>query len=111
MSNSKYIEKAMELRSEPMCPNCAETIMMTFAEDIGLSEDQARALGTNFGGGMKSGSVCGAVTSSLMVLGALGVTDPSAEAPQKAVLTDPFSKKERDRGEELLKRCQLRSHH
>ena len=35
----------------------------------------------------------------------------SAEAPQKAVLTDPFSKKERDRGEELLKRCQLRSHH
>ena len=80
MADSKYIEKAMELRSEPMCPNCAETIMMTFAEDMGLSEEQARALGTNFGGGMKAGSVCGAVTSSLIVLGALGVTDSGAAA-------------------------------
>lgn len=34
------------------------------------------ALGTNFGGGMKSGSTCGAVTGALMVLGALGISDP-----------------------------------
>ena len=80
MADSKYTEKAMALRSEPMCPNCAETIMMTFAEDMGLSEEQARALGTNFGGGMKSGGVCGVVTSSLMVLGMLGVTEPGTAA-------------------------------
>ena len=54
----KHIEKAMQLRSNAMCPNCAETIMMTYAEELGLSESQMKALGTNFGGGMKSGSTC-----------------------------------------------------
>ena len=59
-----------------MCPNCAETIMMTYADELGLSESQMKALGTNFGGGMKSGSTCGAVTGALMVLGAFGISDP-----------------------------------
>lgn len=36
----KHIEKAMQLRSNAMCPNCAETIMMTYAEELGLSESQ-----------------------------------------------------------------------
>lgn len=72
----KHIEKAMQLRSNAMCPNCAETIMMTYAEELGLSESQMKALGTNFGGGMKSGSTCGAVTGALMVLGAFGISDP-----------------------------------
>lgn len=34
-----------------------------------------------------------------------------ADAPKKSILVSPFSKTDRDRGEELLKRCQLRSHH
>lgn len=72
----KHIEKAMQLRNNAKCPNCAETIMMTYAEELGLSESQMKALGTNFGGGMKSGSTCGAVTGALMVLGALGISDP-----------------------------------
>ena len=45
----KHIEKAMQLRSNAMCPNCAETIMMTYADELGLSESQMKALGTNFG--------------------------------------------------------------
>jgi len=77
MNEFKYIEKAMELRSRQTCPNCAETIMMTFAEEMGMSEDQAARLGTNFGGGMKAGSTCGVVTSALMVLGAIGVNNPT----------------------------------
>lgn len=78
MSQSKNIEKAMSLRNTATCPNCAETIMLTFADKMGLSPEQAKTLGTNFGGGMKSGSVCGAVTSALMVLGTLGANDPAA---------------------------------
>jgi len=50
---------------------------MTFAEDMGLSEEQAMAIGANFGGGMKTGSVCGAVTGALMVMGALGLDSPA----------------------------------
>lgn len=74
---SKYTEKAMELRNT-ICPNCAETIMMVYAEDMGLTTERAAAIGTNFGGGMKTGSICGVVTSALMVMGALGISDPKS---------------------------------
>ena len=73
---SEHVKKAMKLRSNVTCPNCAETILLTYAKELGLTKRQAVSLGTNLGGGMKSGSVCGAVTSALLVLGALGVTDP-----------------------------------
>ena len=71
----KHVERAMELRGV-ICPNCAETIYMTYAKELGLSEEAARSLGTNFGGGMKSGMTCGAITSGVAILGALGITDP-----------------------------------
>ncbi len=74
---NKHIEKAMELRNEvPMCNNCAQTIMRVYAEELGLDENTAAALGSNFGGGMKCGSTCGAITAGLMVLGAKGIESP-----------------------------------
>ena len=73
----KHIEKAMELRNEvPMCNNCAQTILRVYAKELGLNEDVAAALASNFGGGMKCGSTCGAITAGLMVLGAKGVESP-----------------------------------
>ena len=67
---NKHIEKAMELRNEtPMVSNCSQTIMRCYAEDMGISEEMAAGLGCNFGGGMKCGGVCGAITGGLMVLG------------------------------------------
>ena len=75
---NQHVEKAMELRNaEPMVCNCAQTILRAYAEELGLSEKQADKIGANFGGGMKCGSVCGAVTSALMVLGAKGIVEPS----------------------------------
>ena len=56
---------------------CAQTFMCAYADELGLSEDMAGAIGSNFGGGMKNGSVCGAITSALMVLGAKGIDDPA----------------------------------
>ncbi|SFU35690.1 C_GCAxxG_C_C family probable redox protein [Clostridium sp. DSM 8431] len=73
---NKHVEKAMELR-ESGADNCAQAIMKTYAEEIGLTEDIASCISCNFGGGMKSGSTCGAVTSALMVLGAKGIEDPA----------------------------------
>lgn len=73
----KHIEKAMELRNEvPMCNNCAQTIMRVYADELGIDENAAAALGSNFGGGMKCGSTCGAITAGLMVLGAKGIESP-----------------------------------
>ena len=75
---NKHIDKAMALRNEtPMVSNCAQTIMRAYAKELGLTEEQAAGIGCNFGGGMKCGSVCGAITSGLMILGAKGIDSPA----------------------------------
>ena len=77
---SKYTDRAMELRSHfnsegrPVC-NCAQTVISVFADDVGLDEETCRRMATFFRGGMQMGSVCGAVTGGLMVLGLMGLND------------------------------------
>ena len=76
---NRHIEKAMELRNEtPMVNNCAQTIMRVYADELGIDENLCAAIGCNFGGGMKCGGTCGAITAGLMVLGAKGVDSPMA---------------------------------
>ena len=48
-----------------------------YADDLGINKELANHLGCNFGGGMKCGSVCGAITSGLMILGAKGIDSPA----------------------------------
>lgn len=73
---SKYIEKAKELRAiTDVHYNCAQSVLVPFAKEMGMTEEQAYNLGYNFGAGMKRGSVCGAVTAGLMVMGMLGIND------------------------------------
>ena len=73
---SKYIEKAKELRAiTDVHYNCAQSVLFPFAKEMGMTEEQAYNLGYNFGAGMKRGSVCGAVTAGLMVMGMLGIND------------------------------------
>ena len=76
---NRHIDKAMQLRNEtPMVSNCAQTIMRAYADELGMTEQQAAAIGCNFGGGMKCGSTCGAITAGLMILGAKGIESPFA---------------------------------
>ncbi len=51
--------------------NCAQSVLMAFAEDCGISEEKACQLGRHFGSGMKMGGCCGAITGGLMVIGML----------------------------------------
>lgn len=53
--------------------NCAQAVLLPFAEELGITREQANALALNFGGGMGCGSVCGAITGALMALGGLGL--------------------------------------
>ncbi len=80
MSNP-YIERAHQLRSDPFVHyNCAQAVTIPFAQECGLSEEQAANLATHFGGGMKMGSVCGAITGGAMVLGLLGASNEQYNA-------------------------------
>lgn len=74
----KYLERAHELRAitDPHY-NCTQAVLVPFAERFGMTEETAFQLGANFGGGMKTGTVCGVITGGLMVLGLAGFDKPS----------------------------------
>lgn len=68
--------------------NCCQSVLVPFAKEMGLSEEQAFALGAHFGAGMRQGATCGTLTGALMVLGALGY-----DAPQSVQLLRAFKEK------------------
>lgn len=73
---SKYLDRAKELRAiTEIHYNCAQSVIIPFAADAGITEDAAMKVSSNFGSGMKRASVCGAITGGLMVLGLFGVDD------------------------------------
>lgn len=73
---SKYLNRARELRACTTTHyNCAQSVLLPFAPDAGLTEEQAFRLSANFGSGMKMAATCGAITGGLMVLGLFGVED------------------------------------
>ena len=82
---SKYSDLAMERRSQ-FTPegrpawNCCQAVVSVFAKDAGYDEDACMKAATYFRGGMQIGSVCGAVTGSLLALGLAGVDDPQVSA-------------------------------
>ena len=49
--------------------NCSQAVIGTFCEQFGLDCDKASKVATGFGGGMRMGDICGAVTGAFMVLG------------------------------------------
>ena len=74
-----YLERAHELRAATdIHYNCCQSVLIPFAAEMGMTEEQALALGSHFRGGMLHGSTCGAVTGALMVLGSLGYGEQEA---------------------------------
>lgn len=49
--------------------NCAQSILGTYGPDYNLSQDECLRISSGFGGGMRRGEVCGAVSGAVMVLG------------------------------------------
>ena len=67
-------EKMHALRNDPNVHyNCAQSVLIPFAAEMGITEEQACALAQNFGSGMGCGSVCGALVGALMAMGGLGL--------------------------------------
>ncbi len=82
---SKIMDRSRELRRDQAVHyNCAQAVLVPFAERKGLSLEQARGLTANFGSGMRIGQVCGAITGGLMVLGLYGA---GQEADSREFLT------------------------
>ncbi len=90
-----YLARARELRAI-VTPhyNCAQSVLLPFAEDLGMNEETVMRIGVHFGAGMKMGSVCGAVTGGLMALGLAGLDD--------AKIANEFCRKIRNNHEGML---------
>ena len=84
-----HIEKARELRARTDVHfNCCQSVLVPFAKEMGLTEEQAFALGTNFNAGMRCGSACGALVGALMVLGMTNYPPEQADAFRNKFRTD-----------------------
>ncbi len=69
-----YQDRARELRAiEEPHYNCAQAVLIPFAETVGMTHEQAYAVAQGFGGGMRMGDVCGALTGAYLALGVLGL--------------------------------------
>jgi len=77
--------------------NCAQSVLLSFAEDFGYSKELALKVSAGFGGGMgKEQGPCGAVTGAIMVLGIL--------KGEKASDNDELKSMTYDSVKELIKR-------
>lgn len=63
--------------------NCAQSVMLAFAKELNLSEEESAKIASPFGGGMgRMREVCGAVSGMFMVLGRIegyGKPNPLAQ--------------------------------
>lgn len=76
---TKMMERSHALRDDTTTHyNCAQAVFIPFAEKKGLSSAQAQAITANFGGGMRAGLTCGAITGGLMALGLYDAGDAEA---------------------------------
>ena len=85
--------------------NCAQAAFSALAEDSGLDRNQALRIASCFGGGMRCGEVCGAVTGALMAIGLFEgydlPNDPDAKARSNELALE-FERRFRDRNGSIL---------
>lgn len=49
--------------------HCSQSVLAAYAEELGLTEEQALKVAYCFNSGMRKGEVCGACSGALMVIG------------------------------------------
>jgi C_GCAxxG_C_C family probable redox protein len=90
-NNARRIDLALSRFNEGF--SCSQSVLATFAPQLGLDLDAALRVSAAFGGGMgRLGHTCGAVTGALMVLGLkYGATVPDPVARERTyALTREF---------------------
>ena len=80
------VERAVEL-SKAGC-SCSQAVFGAFAPGAGLSEDAAVRIASGFGGGLRMGDTCGAVTGGYMALGLALAGDASRTADGRQAVSD-----------------------
>ena len=86
--------------------NCAQAVLIAFADVTGLERDTAARLASSFGGGLgRMREVCGAVSGASMVLGLVkGYADPTDADAKKAHyhLVQEFARRFREQNGSII---------
>lgn len=73
---SKHLDKAIDYRTNPeRMYSCSVSVLLSFSDVTGLTEEQSIKVASCFAGGLKRGETCGAICGGLMVMGLLGIKD------------------------------------
>lgn len=68
--------------------NCAQSVLTACAEYTGMDDKTALALSAGFGGGLRSGEVCGAISGAVMAEGMVFPFDDAANAEAKQKIAE-----------------------
>lgn len=71
-------EQAVAIHGEGF--NCAQSVLCALSEQTGLDCPRSKSVAAGFGGGLRSGEACGAVTGAVMALGLARATDGAGSA-------------------------------
>ncbi|MBR3293538.1 MAG: C_GCAxxG_C_C family protein [Oscillospiraceae bacterium] len=83
----KIREEALALHGQGC--NCAQSVLMACGKYTGLDAETAKAISAGFGGGVRSGEICGAISGAVMALG-LREQDRAMIARESKACVDAF---------------------
>lgn len=73
--------------------NCAQSVLCACTKYTGLDENTSLAISSGFGGGVRSGEICGAISGAVMALG------------YAATRNDPYDPSAKQKAAALTKEC------
>ena len=85
MNKAERCQAAIDYRRQGL--NCSQCLLAAFADVAGLTLEQAMALEAGMGGGVRCGSICGAVSTPVMLLGT-ACPDPTDRPAVTAVVKE-----------------------
>lgn len=88
------------IKGHEMGMNCAQCVLLAYQDMTGMTEEQCWGIGTGFGGGVRYGGICGAISGAVMVLGLLYPHTPANGASGKkasTIRTQEFMKRFNER--------------
>lgn len=85
LNKTQRCQAAIDYRRQGL--NCSQCLLAAFADVAGLTLEQAMALGAGMGGGVRCGSICGAVSTPVMLLGT-ACPDPTDRPAVTAVVKE-----------------------
>ena len=71
---------------EPEHLNCFQRTLIPNCDLLGVTEEEAKRMGSFFGGGMRAQGTCGPVNATLLLLGAIYGSDSAAKDKGKEFL-------------------------